>query len=238
MLSGANCRAHNYDPVLAPFATEHRAKIMKLAEKRDAATKSPRDTYLATLEDAEQEATERKDTKLAEALGKEMIAVKYDSFSSSEGFPRKVVAARKALEKAIQQAESDAEREAKKINASYLSDLNRIPVGQGATELLVKQIASEKKALSGGIIGPIINPETDIAGTTWWKYNKPEDTWKFTFTTEVRLQDTWRMSFPKPDEIIVHWDERNAAYMKLSKTGRVLLEGGTPSFILSTEKKE
>ncbi|QJE96215.1 hypothetical protein [Luteolibacter luteus] len=231
-------QGHNYDPTLAPFATEHRAKLAKIADKRDAAIKAPKDAYLASLESAEQEATLRKDSKVAEALGKEMVFVKFDCLSSAEGFPRKVITARKAFEKSLQQAESEAEREAKKINASYLADLNRIPLGQNATGLLVKQVASEKRALTSGVIGPIVNPETDIAGTTWWKYNKPEVTWKFTYTTEARLQDTWRMSFPKADEFTIHWDERNAAHLKLSKTGRVLLEGGMPSFVLSTGKDE
>lgn len=230
--------AHNYEPLLAPVATAHRAKILKLAEKRDTSTRGARDTYLVALEGEQKEASNKGDAKLLEKLAAEMEAVKQDGFvTSPEGFPRKLMSARKTLEKAIQQAQSDAERDAKSINASYLSDLNRLSTGEGSTALLVKQIASEKKALSYGFIGPIFNPETDLPGSAWWPTDHPNESWKFSYSdAEVRL-DNWKVVFPKPDEIVIQW-QGNWFFGKLLKNGRVIVEGGRPKLILSAGKKE
>lgn len=229
--------AHNCELALAPIATAYRAQLVKLAEKRDAALRAPRDAYLVELESAEEQAALKKDPKLVEAIGNEIKAVKLESFRSPEGFPRRALAARKVLEKAIQQAESNAERDVKKINASYLADLNRIPVGQGASQLLIEQIASEKKALANGIVGPVINPETDMANTKWWEVRNPQEIWFFTYKDQLKLKDVWRTSFPKPDELIVHWNDRAWIHMKLAKNGRMLLEGGQPIFVLVQEDR-
>ncbi|MDB6078340.1 MAG: hypothetical protein JWO82_2087 [Akkermansiaceae bacterium] len=234
----SNALAHNYEPLLLPIATAHRAKILKLAEKRDTTTRGARDTYLVILESEQKEASNKGDTKLMEKLTAEIDAVKLDGFTTSpDGFSRKLLSARKTLEKAIQQAQSDAEREAKPVNASYLSDLNRLSVGEGSTPLLVKQIASEKKALSYGFIGPIFNPETDLPGTAWWPTDHPNESWKFSYADgEVHL-DNWKVVFPKPDELVIQW-QGNWFFGKILKNGRVIIEGGRPKLILSTGKKE
>ena len=48
------------------------------------------------------------------------------------------------------------------------------------------------------------------------------------------LKDTWRTSSPKPDEVILHWNDQARLHMKLAKNG-MLLEGGQPIFVLVTE---
>lgn len=225
-----------FEPDIEKLAKDYRSKILKLAEKRDAATRSAQDAYLATLESAEQDAVAAKDGKLAEAIQKEVSFVKLDAFASTEGFPRKLITSRKALERVTKQAEADAEKEAKRIGASYLSELNRIPVGQGATEKLIKEIASEKQALLSVTVGPVLNTQTDLVGTRWWNIEKPEEI--CTFSKEGLMMDTWRFSAPEPDEVIFHWSSDSGTHLKLAKNGRMLLNNGEPYRVLITDPEK
>lgn len=237
VLSGASfSEAHDFDPSLAPVALEHRAKILQLAEKRDEATKIPRDAYLAALENGEQEAAAKGDAGLVERIGKEIRAVKVDTFETTEGFPRKLITARKALEKAVQQAQAEAIREAKKLNAGYLADLNRIPSGEGSSEKLLTQIASEKKAVAFGIIGPVVNLQTEALDSKWWSIENPGNI--NDYGKNGKLANTWDFTTPQPDELIIHWNPNSRAHLKLAKNGRVLLLDGKPFHVLVTEPKE
>ncbi len=163
------------------------------------------------------------------AIESERQAVKLNALSSEapKDLPKKLQGERKTCIKEIEKAEGDLEKAAKKINSAYVTALNAVP-GTSENQQLADWIAAEKKRLLYGIGKPVLNLQTDLAGTRW-KYPGKDGVMSFS------ADGTWeghKLSFPKPNVVTIHFSFGGSATLTLAETGNVLMGDGKINMVL------
>lgn len=222
------CPAEEWHASLAPLATKYREESAKLSTKGDSAVRYARDAYLVALDGAETEATNKSNGTAVAAIGAERAATRQDALAleAPEALPRKLIPARKAFQKALDKAQDDLAKELKKLNATYLAALNKIP-GTAEDVTLAAQITAEKKRLLLNTTGPVGDLQSDIIGTRWRSVEKPEEV--FTFGKDGRVNGIWKFSTPSKDQVIIVWDQTASVTLTLARNGRMLLKNGQPN---------
>ncbi len=233
VLSGAVQGAPELNPAIVPLAAKHKEGTTKLLQDTEKTNKLARDAYLVILDQAEKEVVEKSDSKGLDLINNERSGAKTDSLpeAAPEGLPRKLIASRKNLVKAVAKSDEDLEKGAKKLNAVYVAGPNAIP-GIKDNPKLAEQIEQEKKRIISGIGGPVLNLQTDLAGTRW-KYRGKI----VTFTTDGKWNGE-RYLTPAPDVLEIHWNGGGKATLTLAPEGNLILSDGKPDMFFYRGRSE
>ncbi len=220
------------DPTLAPLAATHRTQIGKLLADKEAAISGVRANYIVALREADEAAATKGDLAFQEVLDKELEAVNGGVLPPlpPANLPRKLQVPRRTFQKADERSDDELAKAVKQLNANYAIALGKLEVAKDGGEELRKQIAGERKRVLSLRIGPLSNLQLEIAGTDWQSVDNPEGYLRF--NERGKVNGTWPYTTPKPDEVVVHWNDKRSTTFTLDRTGRILMEKGQPSNVL------
>jgi len=220
---GAVRGAPELNPAIVPLAASHKEGVKKLLREAEKTNSFARDAYLVALDQVEKGIIDKSDAKGLELLTGERAGAKTDSLpeTAPAELPRRLIGPRKSLLKAIAKSDEDVEKAVKKVNATYVVGLNAIPGAKDNPEL-AEQIDREKKRIITSIGGPVLNLQTDLAGTRWKYQNKI-----VTFTADGRWNGE-RYATPAPNILEIHWNGGGKATLTLAPEGNVILHDGKP----------
>ncbi|WP_367872208.1 hypothetical protein [Luteolibacter sp. Populi] len=215
--------APELNPAIVPLAAKHKEGVTKLLQDAEKTNSFARDSYLVVLDQVEKEIVEKSDAKGVELITSERAGAKTDSLPEAvpAELPRKLLGARRSLIKAIAKSDEDVDKGAKKLNSIYVAGLNGISGAKDDAQL-AEQIDREKKRIISSIGGPVLNLQTDLAGTRWKYQDKI-----VTFTTDGRWNGE-RYATPAPNILEIHWNGGGKATLTLAPEGNVILHNGKP----------
>ncbi len=232
--AGAVSRGEDLLPAVAGLAAKQGEETAKLSKAVETALGFARNGYTVALDAAESEATDKKNAEAIKAITAERQALKTDALAPepAEALPRKLLPARKEYEKAREKAWADFSRDAKKLNASYLAALEKLP-GKAQDPKLAEQIMAEKQRILFAPTGPIDNLQTGLVGTRWRSANKPEDPTIYSFGKDGTVNGKFKYETPKKDQVTVHWNDNDGKNtFTLARNGMTLLKDGKPDWVM------
>lgn len=206
---------------LAPLVAMHGAETEKITSARAAVIAKAGADYLKELELQGEKATKSENVAMLGAIPKEKDKMKEGFLPVAQlDLPKLLVNLRKAYVKAVEDADSEAAKKRKDLDAKYLAALVKIAPadGSGGPELTA-QVEEEKKRVLGCVYGPMTNLQTQLAGTKWQNMADPKHT--VVFQTNGRYEH-WKYTIDDEQTVTVHWNANSGKTWKLDRDGRTL----------------
>ena len=227
-------------PELDRLKDSRRQAVEAIREDRATGLADASKNYLEALRAANRKATSDGNIDLLRVLDREQKAIEQGGADPTppDDLPKTLLVSRKNFLRAVEKLETDLDKRRQEIDRKHLAALAKLQPPPGSQPELAEKIEAEKQAVLAGIVGPISNLQTGIAGTRWQVIRKPADFWFFEAdgrmysTSEGQPNGNWKYSTPAADELTVHWSDNNAAHLKLGRDGKTLLDNDKPAFRL------
>jgi len=234
LLSGLTIHAGERDPRLAPLVEAHLKKTDEILAEKSAVVATAMTTYLKEIEAQDEKVTKSGNAQALGAIQKEREQVKSGGVFPvpNADLPKVLMTYRKAFVKAVEEADSEAAKKRKDLDAKYLAALAKLAPLEASSNELATQIEEEKKRVASGIYGPITNLQTQLPGTRWQSLSNPDDIAVWELNGKYRH---WRYSIPDRETVVLHWTPTKGKSWKLDKDGRTLI--GDPVYRLIPSTK-
>lgn len=228
-LSWVTARGAEMDPRLAPLSAAHLKATEEILAAKNAEVSKATEVYLKEVDIQDEKATKSGNSAALGAIQKEREQLKSDGILPvpNADLPKVLMTYRKALIKAVEDADSAAAKKRKDLDAKYLAALAKLTPANGASPELVAQIEEEKKRVTSGIYGPITNLQTQLVGTRWQSLVNPGDIAVWEPGGKFRH---WKYTIPDRETVVLHWTPTKGKSWKLDKDGRTLR--GNPDYRL------
>ncbi|HEY8962075.1 MAG TPA: hypothetical protein VIM57_07695 [Luteolibacter sp.] len=228
-LSLATALGVEMDARLAPLAAAHIKATDEILKAKGAEVSKATAVYLKEVDVQDEKATKSGNSAALGAIQKEREQLKSGGILPvpNADLPKVLMTYRKALVKAIEDADLEAAKKRKDLDAKYLATLAKLtPMNEGSPELIA-QIEEEKKRVTSGIYGPITNLQTQLVGTRWQSLVNAGDIAVWEPGGKFRH---WKYTIPDRETVVLHWTPTKGKSWKLDKDGRTLR--GDPDYRL------